>query len=91
MALMPTAPAICLAAVGIVLLNLPFGYWRAGQRRLSLAWFLAVHLPVPVAIGLRWALGLPFQPGTLPFYVVAFFTGQLLGGRLRAALSGGRR
>ena len=72
-----------LAAGGILLLNLPFGYWRAGLRRLSLPWFLAIHLPVPLAIGLRWALGLPFRLATLPLFVAAFFGGQVLGARLR--------
>jgi hypothetical protein len=72
-----------LAAGGILLLNLPFGYWRAGLRKLSLLWFLAIHLPVPLAIGLRWALGLPFRLATLPLFVAAFFGGQFLGARLR--------
>ena len=72
-----------LAAGGILLLNLPFGYWRAGLRRLSLPWFLAIHLPVPLAIGLRWALGLPLRLAALPLFVAAFFGGQVLGARLR--------
>jgi hypothetical protein len=74
---------IWLAALAILVLNLPFGYWRAGVGKFSPKWFLAVHLPVPLAIGLRWALGLPFRLVTLPLYVVAFFTGQALGARMR--------
>ena len=75
--------SVALAAGGILLLNLPFGYWLAGLRKLSLAWFLAIHLPVPLAIGLRFALGLPFRLATLPLFVAAFFSGQFLGARLR--------
>jgi hypothetical protein len=70
-------------AAAILALNLPFGWWRAGTRRLSLPWFLAVHLPVPLAIGLRFAAGLGFRFATLPLFVAAFFGGQFLGGRLR--------
>jgi hypothetical protein len=74
-----------LAAVAllILLLNLPFGYWRGGVRKFSPQWFVAVHAPVPLAIGLRFALGLGFRLATLPLFVAAFFGGQFLGGRLR--------
>ena len=70
-------------ATAILLLNLPFGWWRAGTRKLSLPWFLAVHTPVPLAIGLRLAAGLGFHLATLPLFVAAFFGGQFAGGRLR--------
>jgi len=74
---------IWLIAAAVLVLNLPFGYWRAGLRRLSGRWLLAVHAPVPLAIGLRYATGLGFQWRTLPIFVFAFFGGQWLGGRLR--------
>lgn len=73
-----------LVAALILLLNLPFGFWRAGARKLSPRWFVAVHAPVPLAIGLRYASGLGFHWQTLPLFVAAFFGGQWLGGRLRA-------
>ena len=72
-----------IAAALILLLNLPFGFWRAGLRRLSAPWFVSVHAPVPLAIGIRFALGLGFHWGTLPVFVAAFFGGQWLGGRWR--------
>jgi hypothetical protein len=72
-----------LVALGILAVNLPFGFWRAGLRKLSPRWFVAVHAPVPLAIALRWYTGLPFRLATLPLFVVAFFGGQFLGGRLR--------
>ena len=71
------------AAALIVLLNLPFGYWRAGLRKLSPAWFFAIHAPIPLAIGLRFAMGIPFRFTTLPIFVAAFFLGQWLGARMR--------
>ena len=70
---------------GVVLaVNLPFGYWRFGTRKLSLSWFLAIHLPVALAIGLRLLLDVHFLWITLPLYVGAFVTGQTAGGRIRA-------
>lgn len=69
-------------AVLIALLNLPFGYWRAGLRKLSPAWIVAIHAPIPLAIGLRFATGLGFQPVSLPIFVLAYFTGQFAGARL---------
>ncbi len=71
------------AALAILALNLPFGYWRGGLPRLSPRWFVAIHAPVPLALGLRWIAGIPFRLVTLPLFVVAFFAGQFLGGRLR--------
>lgn len=75
---------ILLVALAILVINLPFGYWRAGVRKFSPAWFAAVHLPVPLAIGLRYAVGLPFRLATLPVFVAAFFGGQFFGARVRS-------
>ena len=74
---------IWLAAAAIVALNLPFGYWRAAQRKFSRNWFIAVHAPVPLAIGMRWAAGIPFRLALLPVFVLAFFGGQFVGARWR--------
>ncbi len=70
-------------ALLVFLVNLPFGYWRAGVLKFSRPWFLAVHLPVPLVIALRLVSGLGFQLATFPVMVGAFFAGQLVGGRLR--------
>jgi hypothetical protein len=67
----------------IFAMNLPFGAWRARLRKLSPAWFVAIHLPVVLAIAMRILMGVPFRLTTLPVYVAAFFFGQLAGGRLR--------
>lgn len=67
----------------IAALNLPFGFWRAGTRRFSVPWFLAVHVPVPLAVGLRLGAGMGWRPATLPLFVGAFLAGQFLGGRAR--------
>jgi hypothetical protein len=80
-----TAPGLWSVAGAIVVLNLPFGFWRAGTRKFTLPWFLAVHVPVPLAVGLRIAIGMGWRLATLPVFVGAFFAGQFLGGRLRRA------
>ncbi|MFH1279968.1 MAG: hypothetical protein ABIK65_16515 [Candidatus Eisenbacteria bacterium] len=74
---------LLLAVLAVFALNLPFGYWRAGSRRLSLPWLLAIHLPVPLVVGIRLVSGLGFRLQTFPVLIGAFFLGQWLGGRFR--------
>jgi hypothetical protein len=81
-------PTAWTVALGVVALNVPFGFWRAGTRRFTLPWFLAVHVPVPIAVGLRMAIGLGWRLSTLPLFVAAFFAGQFLGGRARRRWTG---
>jgi hypothetical protein len=66
----------------VLLINLPFGYWRGHSKRFSLQWFLAVHLPVPLVIALRILGGVGWQMVPYAVLVGAFFVGQFLGGRL---------
>jgi hypothetical protein len=80
---MTEAVAYALAILCTFLVNVPFGYWRAGVRKFSPAWFVAVHAAVPIVVGLRFALGLPFRWTVFPLFVVAYFGGQTLGARLR--------
>lgn len=69
-------------ALTVLVLNLPFGYWRANERRFSSAWFAAIHLPVPLVAALRIVSGVGWDPATIPVLVAAFFAGQFLGTRL---------
>ncbi len=80
---MLASSALWLVVVGILLVNLPFGYWRAGLRKLSPLWFVAIHAPVPLAVALRWSFGLSLRLPTLPLFVAAYFGGQTLGARIR--------
>ena len=61
--------------------NMPFGYWRASVKKFSLYWFLAVHLPIPLIVFLRFYFELGFQFYTYPFLVGAFFLGQFVGAK----------
>jgi hypothetical protein len=79
-----------IALAATFALNLPFGYWRAGLRKFSPQWFVAVHAAVPLVIALRVALGLPFRWSMLPLFVAAYFGGQFAGSRLRLRRRPGR-
>jgi hypothetical protein len=74
---------INLAIVTVItfIVNMPFGYWRASVKKFSLQWFLAVHLPIPLIVFLRFYFELGFQLYTYPFLVGAFFTGQFAGAK----------
>jgi len=65
----------------VYLLNVPFGYWRADTKRFSKQWIMAIHLPVPLIFALRFMSGV--DPVLIPLFVVAFFLGQLTGGRIK--------
>jgi len=72
-----------LMAILVLLINMPFGYWRAYVRTFSASWFVAVHAPVLIGIGVRLLLGVSFRFAALPLYALAFFAGQSAGGRIR--------
>lgn len=63
----------------VILLNIPFGYWRENVKKFSTQWFLSVHLPVPVIMFLRIQMGLGWELSTYLMLVGAYFTGQYLG------------
>jgi hypothetical protein len=73
-----------VVALAIFVLNLPFGFWRAGVRKFSFYWFLAVHLPVPFVVFMRVFSGFGLNLTTFPVFVTAYFSGQLVGGKLRS-------
>jgi hypothetical protein len=73
-----------LAALLLVAIaNLPFGYWRAGLARLSPAWFVAIHAPIPLVFLIRHWLDLDWRLASLPLFLGAYFLGQWLGSRVR--------
>ncbi len=82
-------PRVWWLAISVLLLNLPFGYWRAGVPKLSRRWFIAIHAPIPFVIILRVTSGLGWQLASFPVIVGAFFMGQFLGGKVRQWRIGG--
>lgn len=71
---------IILLCAGAILLNLPFGFYRAGLRRFSWQWFLAIHLPVPFIILMRIESGVTWM--IVPLLIAIAVAGQLAGGYL---------
>jgi hypothetical protein len=82
---MGSLQSIWVVAGMIFLINIPFGYWRATVRSFSRSWFLAIHIPVVVSIGLKLSAGIGFALVLLPLFVGVFFMGQLVGGAIQKA------
>lgn len=75
---------LAIVTAAIFIINLIFGYWRGNTRKFSLQWIAAIHVPVPLAIGLRlWLLG--WNWALIPVFVLDFAAGQFAGGRIRQA------
>lgn len=64
-----------------LVVNVPLGYLREGQRKLSLAWFLYVHLSVPVIAWLR--ISQQVSAWAIPSFIACALIGQIAGGRMR--------
>jgi len=64
----------------VLLVTLPFGFYRAYTRKLSLRWFLAIHLPVPLVFLARFEAHLSYT--FIPFTCLTFAAAQLLGSRV---------
>jgi hypothetical protein len=71
---------LILISLIVLIVNIPFGYWRASVDRFSWRWFLAIHIPVLFVIGLRLASHLGFAWYTYVVMITAFFLGQKIGG-----------
>jgi hypothetical protein len=69
-----------IGAVALVI-NLPLGYLREGKRKLSLAWFVYVHLSIPLIAYLR--ISNHVSAWAIPPFVACALIGQIAGGRMR--------
>jgi hypothetical protein len=70
-------------ALFVFILNIPFGYWRGGTRKFSRDWYLAIHIPVPVIVGMRIYFDLGWSWESYIYLITAFFLGQLTGKLIR--------
>jgi hypothetical protein len=72
-----------LGIIGVtaLVLNIPLGYLREGQRKYSLAWFVYIHLSIPLIAYLRIANHVTSR--LIPFFILCAVAGQLVGGRAR--------
>lgn len=73
---------VFLLALLYVLINLPFGYLRAGVPRRSALWFLYIHLPIPLVVVLRLFV-FKVSWHYLPLLVGCYALGQWGGGQIR--------
>lgn len=64
---------------GAFVVTFPFGAWRATTRRLSLRWFLAIHVPVPFIFLMRHEAGYSYT--FIPWMVIACLSAQVLGAK----------
>jgi len=74
---------ILMGFIGVtaLALNIPLGYLREGQRKYSLAWFVYIHLSIPLIAYLRIANHV--TSWLIPFFILCAVAGQLVGGRAR--------
>ncbi len=68
-----------IISIIVLVLNIPFGYWRSNVKIFSLQWYLSIHIPVPFIVALRIFFEIGFSWYTYLFLVAAFFLGQKLG------------
>ena len=68
--------SICLI---VLIINIPFGYWRANVKKYSFQWFLSIHIPVPFIIALRIFTNIGFSWYSYIFLGLSFYIGQKLG------------
>ena len=68
-----------ILSIVILIINIPFGYWRANVKKLSWQWIFAVHIPVLFVFMLRILVHVGFAWYTFVFLVIAFFLGQSIG------------
>ena len=71
--------ALIWVTVFVFIFNIPFGYWRVNVKKFGWQWVLAVHIPVPFIIALRFMTPIGFAWYTYVFLVGAFFLGQRTG------------
>lgn len=70
---------LIIVSVITLLINIPFGYWRANVRKKSFQWILAIHIPVPFVILLRIYSDIGFELYTYPIVIASYFLGQFTG------------
>ncbi len=61
------------------LINIWFGYLRHDKRKFSLAWFIYIHLSIPLIVPLRLFWGI--HPMYIPSLIICAIGGQLVGAR----------
>jgi len=63
----------------IFIINVPFGIWRGAVKKLSVQWFLAIHVPVIFSVLFRKQLEIEINPLYLIVALAIFFVSQRIG------------
>lgn len=71
-----------LIAILVFIINIPFGFWRGMLKKLSFKWFVAIHAPVIISIGLRYLCNIDLNLNNIVIFVGVFFLGQFFGKNL---------
>ncbi|PLX11665.1 MAG: hypothetical protein C0597_14725 [Marinilabiliales bacterium] len=70
---------LAFVTILVYIINVPFGYWRRGEKRFSVNWFLAIHIPVIISVLLRYIFHIEFRWEYLLLFVFTFIAGQFTG------------
>ncbi len=70
---------IAILAIIVFIINIPFGYWRKSQKKFSFNWFLSIHIPVIVAILLRYLFDVEIDWLFRILFILIFAAGQFFG------------
>jgi len=72
--------SVLIVSVSSYFINVPLGMWRERYKRLSLPWFVILHLSVPIIIALRLYL----KPNLwfIPLFIALAVAGQATGKKL---------
>jgi hypothetical protein len=79
-ALVHLAEVLIIVFAIIWIVTLPFGFYRAYTRKLSLRWFLAIHVPVPFVFLTRVEAHLSYW--YIPFTFLTCVAAQIVGSRI---------
>jgi hypothetical protein len=71
---------VATVVIVVILLTLPFGFYRAYTRKFSLRWFLAIHVPVVLVFLARYEAHLSYA--FIPVTCAAFAAAQYCGGKI---------
>ncbi len=70
---------LAVIAILIFIMNIPFGIWRKLERRFSIKWFLAIHIPVALSVFMRYIYDMEFSWEYILLFVSVFIAGQYTG------------
>ena len=72
---------VAVVLVIVLVVTLPFGFYRAYTRKLSVRWFAAIHVPVVFVFLARFLAHVPYYyiPATCTAFAIAQFGGARIG------------